>query len=208
MSDFQSQNRAEVNQAFLEGERAVWIRNFRVACIWAAVFDLAGSSLDALVYPPDVGEFFKLRLICAALLLFIWWFVKTPIGTRHYRLLGLILPALPTFFLSVIIYKTEGANSLYYAGLNLVLLGAAIILRWTFADTLIVFFEVLGLYLVACLLHGSIEHRNIFFSNIFFIFVTGVFVVIGSYFYNQLRFREFAFRYELDQSRKALEASL
>jgi two-component system sensor histidine kinase PhcS len=40
------------------------------------------------------------------------------------------------------------------------------------------------------------------------LFVTGVFVIVGSYFYNQLRFREFAFRYELDKSRKALEASL
>ena len=207
MSDFQSQNRTEINQAFLEGERTVWVRNFRVACILAFIFIPAGSSLDALVYPEHFGEFFRLRLICSALLLFIWWFVKTPVGLRIYRVLGLILPALPTFFISLMIYKTTGADSPYYAGLNLVLLGAAIILRWTFVDSLLACLEVLGLYLAACLLHGQIEHRNIFFNNIYFIFVTGVFVVIGSYFYNQLRFREFASSYELDKNKRELEES-
>src|SRR5271154_3219042 len=208
MSDFQSQNSAEINQAFLENERTVWVRNFRVACILAFIFVPAGSSLDYLVYREHFGEFFRLRLICSALLLFIWWFVKTPIGLRYYRVLGLILPALPTFFISLMIYRTEGANSPYYAGLNLVLLGAAIILRWTFVDSLLACLEVLGLYLVACLLrHGPIEHQNIFFNNIYFIFVTGVFVVIGSYFYNQLRFREFASSYELDKNKRELEDS-
>ena len=104
------------------------------------------------------------------------------------------------------IYKTQGGESIYYAGCNLVLLGTAIILRWTFVDTLLVFFEVFGLYIAACLLRpGPIEHRETFFSNIFFIFVTGVFVVIGNYYYNQLRFREFASRFELDMSRRELE---
>jgi signal transduction histidine kinase len=205
MPDFQPQNLKEINRAFLEGERAVWVRNFRVACILAFIFIPAGSSLDALVYPEHFGEFFRLRLICSALLLFIWWFVKTPMGLKIYRALGLILPALPTFFISLMIYKTTGASSPYYAGLNLVLLGAAIILRWTFVDSLIVFLEVLGLYLAACLLHGQIRNSSIFFNNIYFIFVTGVFVVIGSYFYNQLRFREFAFRYELDKNKRELE---
>jgi two-component system sensor histidine kinase PhcS len=208
MPNYQPKNSGEIRQAFLEGERAVWIRNFRVACILAAIFTIAGCSLDALVYPSYFNEFFKLRLICATSLLFIWWLVKTPIGTRHYRLLGLLLPALPTLFCSLMIYESTGENSPYYAGLNLVLLGAAIILRWTFVDSVLVFLEVLGFYLAACLLHGTISNRHIFFNNFFFISTTGVFVVIGSYFYNQLRFREFAFRYELDKSRKALEVSL
>jgi two-component system sensor histidine kinase PhcS len=208
MPDFQSKNLPEINQAFFKDERLVWVRNFRVACILAFIFVPGGSMLDALVYPKYFSDFFKLRLIFSALLLFIWWFVQTSVGLRIYRLLGLILPALPTLCCTILIYKTEGASSPYYAGLNLVLLGAAIILRWTVVDSLLAFLEVLGLYLAACLLHGPIENQSIFFNNIFFISVTGVFVVIGSYFYNQLRFREFAFRYELEKSRKALELSL
>src|SRR6202142_367221 len=207
MTDFKLQNRAEIRRAFMENERGVWIRNFRVASILAFVFVPAGSSLDWFVYRPHFVEFFKLRLVCSACLLFIWWFVTTPVGSRNYRILGWILPALPTFFISLMIYRTTGAESPYYAGLNLVLLGAAIILRWTFTDSLVVFFEVLVMYLAACILHGSVDHADIFFNNVYFLFVTGVFVVIGSHFYNLLRFREFAFRYELDKSKHELEAT-
>lgn len=105
------------------------------------------------------------------------------------------------------IYKTEGAESPYYAGLNLVLLGAAIILRWTLLDSIIVFLEVMLFYLAACLLKGSDFSSRIFFNNIYFLFVTGVFVVIGSHFYNLLRFREFAFQYELNKNKQELEES-
>ena len=128
-------------------------------------------------------------------------------GAKYYRILGWVSPALPTFFISVMIYKTEGAESLYYAGLNLVLLGAAIVLRWTFVDSLIAFIQVLAMYLAACLWHGKISRGDIFFSNAFFISVTGVIAVIGSHFYNKLRFREFASRFELDKSRRELETT-
>ena len=207
MLKFKPQNSDEIQQAFSKNELEVWVRNFRVACILAAIFVLAGSSLDALVYPKKIGEFFCFRLVSSALLLFMWWFVATRPGMRMYRGLGLILPALPTLCCTLMIYRTTGANSPYYAGLNLVLLGASIILRWTFVDSLLVFLEVLGLYLAACLLHGPISSTdmNIFLNNIFFIFVTGVFVVIGSYFYNQLRFREFGFSYQLDKNKSELE---
>lgn len=171
----------------------------------AFIFMPAGVSLDALVYRELVPEFFRLRLLCSALLLFLWWFVKTPVGSRNYRLLGWTMPALPTAFISWMIYRTDGPDSPYYAGLNLVLLGAAILLRWTFADSVIVFLEVLFFYILACLLHGPIHDMGGFYNNFYFLCVTGVFVVIGSQFYNRLRFREFAARFELDRNKQMLE---
>ena len=155
----------DIQRAFRENERTVWIRNFRVAASLAFVFIPAGSSLDAFVYPRHFWDFLQLRLICSACLLFIWWLVTTPIGQRHYRMLGWILPALPTFFISVMIARTEGAASPYYAGLNLVLLGAALILRWTLLDSIIVFLEVMALYLAACLVHGSVREPEHFLQQ-------------------------------------------
>ncbi len=193
----------------MEAERAVRIRNFRIACILAAVFSLSGSSLDVLLYRDHFQEFLKLRLILAGLLLFIWWLVKTPVGMRIHRFLGLMLPALPTFFLAIMLYRTSPSSG-YYAGFNLVLLGTVIILRWTFIDTVIMTCEVLGMYLIAALLNppggpGDIYGSRVFLTNVFFVVVTGVFVIIGNYYYNQIRFREFAFRYELDKNKRELE---
>ncbi|MFO1501276.1 MAG: ATP-binding protein [Verrucomicrobiota bacterium] len=197
-------------QGFAEHERTVRIQNYRTACIVALVFMPAGVSLDYLMYDKKVGRFFCLRLCCSALLLFIWWLVKTPFGARYYQWLGLILPALPSFFISWMIYETTGALSPYYAGLNLVLLGAALILRWSLWESVFVFLEVLATYLAACLLHGWDYQKDkvwaaVFFNNIYFLIVTGVFVVIGSHFYNRLRWREYSLRFQLDQNRRELE---
>jgi two-component system sensor histidine kinase PhcS len=210
MSDYRSKNHDEIQKAFHEHERDVWIRNFRVACILAAIFVLAGYSLDVLVngdFPDMTRRFLGYRVICSLLCILFWWLVRTRAGLQNYRLLGLVLPLLPSVCDGVMIYQSDGANSPYYAGLNLVLLGAALILRWTFVDSVIVFVEVLFCYLAACLLHHGPMEPKIFFNNIFFIFVTGVFVVIGSHFYNLLRFREFAVRYELDLNKRDLVVS-
>src|ERR1017187_6833441 len=98
MPDYQPKNSGEIRQAFHDNERDVWIRNFRAASILAFVFMPAGSSLDWFVYHDPhndhFGEFLRLRLICSGLLLFLWWFVKTPVGMRYYRILGWIMPAL------------------------------------------------------------------------------------------------------------------
>lgn len=195
----------DIRQAFLEYEREVRIQNYKVACILALIFMPAGVTLDYLVNRDLVPEFFRLRLLCSALLLFIWWLVQTRFGRRYYQMLGLVVAGLPSFFISLMIYKSQGADSTYYAGLNLVLLGAAIVLRWTLRDSVMVFLMALGFYLAACFLQGPIRHPGIFYNNLYFLSVTGIFVVIGSYFYNRIRFAEFELRFELDRSRKMLE---
>jgi signal transduction histidine kinase len=204
---------AELQTAFLGYERNVRIQNYKVACILALVFMPAGVVLDFLVYKDYVGEFFLLRLLCSALLFGIWWLVQTPLGEKCYPLLGQMVAALPSVFISVMIYQTEGEVSPYYAGLNLVLVGAAIILRWSLIDSLMVVVVTLTSYSIACILHdwlkSDVANRGLstFYSNMYFLFVTGFFVVVGSHFYNRIRFREFALRYELDINRAQLEES-
>src|SRR6185437_10106177 len=210
MADPEKNSVIDLRQAFLEDERKVRVQNFRLACVLGFLFMLVAVGLDAIVYPKQVYAFLWLRVACSALILFIWWFVTTPTGLKNYRFLGLLLPALPSFFISVMIYMTTGETSPYYGALNLVTLGAGIILRWTLVDSVIVCFEVLVMYVVACVLAAVVRRTpldNVLLTNAYFIFVTGVFVVIGSHFYNKLRYREFVSRHELDQSRKELEES-
>src|SRR5258706_8626804 len=64
-----------LQRAFTENERVVRIQNYRAACILAAVFMPAGVALDLMVYPKKWVLFLCGRLICSALLLFIWWLV-------------------------------------------------------------------------------------------------------------------------------------
>src|SRR5262249_50389508 len=134
----------------------------------------------------------------------------TSFGRRNYRFLGVTLFMLPASFIAWMIYASpDGAASPYYAGLNLVMLVLAFVLHWTFWESFCAAFLVVVLYVAASFFHGSItkDIAGQFVNNLYFLSLTGIIVVTGSYFHSKTRFREFAFRYELDKSRKALEES-
>ena len=97
----------------------------------------AGFILDRFVYPEQAVYFLELRLLCSALIAIFLATLLTQFGRQHYRFFGIILFMLPAFFISWMIYITDGARSPYYAGLNLVLLVMGFVLHWTFWESFI-----------------------------------------------------------------------
>jgi signal transduction histidine kinase len=146
----------EIATAFRRYEQRVAISNIRIGCYLGMVLMPLGFLLDYIVYRPLVWEFLGLRLASSALIGLFLGLVMTEFGRSHYRILGLILLLIPAFFIAVMIARTEGAASPYYAGLNLVLLVVAFVLRWTFRETLVAVVLLLGLYLAACVIHGPL----------------------------------------------------
>ena len=195
----------ELTRAFADYERQVRIQNYRVGCVLGIVFMPAGVSLDHFVYPEQTALFFRLRLWCSLLLAGVFWLLGTPWGRQYFRALGLIEVALPLFFISGMIFITDGPNSPYYAGLNLVVMGAGMVLRWSLQESIAVLLLAMTMYFAACFAHGPAGPQNLLFNNIYFLVVTGVFVITGNYFYNHIRFREFALRFELNHNRETLE---
>jgi two-component system sensor histidine kinase PhcS len=106
------------------------------------------------------------------------------------------------------IHATEGAASPYYAGLTLVLMVLAVVLDWTFLQSVISVLLVLILYLLASLPSAGGDNFGIFLNNLFFLVFPGIAIIVGAYFHSRVRVSEFVSRCELDKSRKALEASL
>ncbi len=195
----------ELRAAFHASERDVIIRNNRVACILGVIFMPLGASLDYFVYYDQLGEFFWYRLLCSVLLGVVWFLFATEFGKRHYRPLGLVEVSLPMIFMSLMIYKTNGGQSSYYAGINLVIVGTGILLRWRLIDTVWMFLIGLALYLSACLGKG-VGNVDTFFNNVYFLIVTAVFSITGSYFNEKLRFSEYGLRTELSEKQEELEA--
>ena len=58
-------NPADLGRAFLDYERLVRIRKYKVGCILAFIFMPAGALLDCFVYKERAGEFFLLRCFCS-----------------------------------------------------------------------------------------------------------------------------------------------
>ncbi len=200
-------NSEQLRAAFQEYDRRTIINNIKVGCAIGAVLMPVGVVLDALCSPNELLLFLALRLSCSALIGIFWALVVTSFGHKHPRKLGITLAMFPTFFISLMIYLKDGAESPYYAGLNLVLLVVGFVLYWTFFESLIAFTLVLLMYLAACLLHPGGLSTTDLENNLYFLVLTGVIVMTGSYYHSKYRFREFALRYELDRNRRQLEES-
>lgn len=193
-------------QQFQNYERGIRVRNYRMCAILASIFMLAGSSLDVLVYGVEgVKAFFHLRLISVVLLLGIRMLLDTDFGRQWYRFLGLGMAVPLIGSIAWMIYEREGSASPYYAGLNLIMLGAAILMRWPLLESILVVVMTIVMYLAASFAHGPIEKFSIFYNNLYFLFVTGVFTVAGTWFYNKIRLTEFELRQHLDRSREKLQ---
>src|SRR5881398_2479352 len=153
MPDETTIDRAELMRAYVEYERKLAIDKCRVAALLGVVFMPAGVALDYFVYPDRVPFFFALRVLCSVLLLVLWRLFATPWGEKNHKLLGMVEVSLPLLAISVMIWKEQGAVSPYYAGLNLVLMGAGIVLRWTLTESVWLLVIALTMYLSACFIH-------------------------------------------------------
>jgi two-component system, sensor histidine kinase PhcS len=198
----------EFRAAYQEHEREMTIRKTRLGCFLGIVMVPLFGGLDLLIYPQHAVSFFRLRLLCSALMAGLYPMLATRFGREHYHFQGIILLFLPSGAIAWMIHATEGAASPYYAGLTLVLMVLAVVLDWTFLQSVVSVLLVLMLYLAASLPSASGANFGIFLNNLFFLVFPGIAIIVGAYFHSRVRVSEFVFRCELDKSRKALEASL
>jgi signal transduction histidine kinase len=199
----------EVWQTYSDYEGQITRRHLRVGCLLVMALMPLGVLLDYFVYPGKLGYFLALRLACSALEGAVWLLLGTTLSKKINQFLGLVVALLPVFFICWMVCVTDGPASPYYAGLNLILLAIAFVLRWSVGLSLLALVLFIAMYLGACFLHGALPpgERGVFFNNLYFLGLTGIIVVTGSRIHRVLRVREFTLRFELDKSRKMLEES-
>src|SRR2546423_2661968 len=104
----------QVLKAFSDHDRKAAFNNFKVACYLGIALMPFGVSLDYFIYRAEVLFFLKLRIVCSFLIAgFLTVVVLTRFGQKNYRFFGMMLAMLPTFFISWMIYRTDGAHSPY-----------------------------------------------------------------------------------------------
>ena len=180
-------------------------RQSLIGCFVALILVPAGASLDYFVYNDFFVELMSMRVACCVGLLIVCGLHFSSWGRDNIVLLNLAWPILITGSISFMISMVDGAHGPYYAGLNLVVLGATLLMPLRFLDTIIVSTVTLCLYIVICVqttIGGDSWH--LLFSNSFFLISTGVICCISSLFAEKRRFREFELRYELDERNKEL----
>lgn len=193
---------------YKEYNKAHRVAGTRTGSILVALLMPFGFLLDYIVYPEELTFFLVLRVLCSAIAFGMYGLLAFEFWKRFHRIFELFLFFLPSFFICLMIYYTEGIHSGYYAGLNLVLIGLSWAVRVDWLDSILYLLLTMVLYGLACYLHvDGIESVRMLVNNYYFILVTGMIVVTGSYFLNNLRFREYAVGQQLEANRKELEAS-
>ncbi len=195
-----------LRQAFREYENGVAFDNARRAAVFAAIFMLAGWSLDLVVVNHKAWIFLLIRAICAVLLGIIFYYLGRSRHTKGAHTIAQGIAFLPLVSICGMIAVTDGGNSVYYAGLNLVLVGLSLLLRWSFWNSLGMIASCFACYAISVILSPVSPDFKTLYNNSYFLFVTSVFVLAGSYFYENLRFSEFCLRSEVERSRELLES--
>lgn len=195
-----------LRKAFSEYENGVSIPTARRAALIVAAFVLGGFLLDWQVYPEYGFKFLMIRAVCTLILIIIYFVLGSWPQTRRMNLISYGIGVPPIIAICLMIAVTGGEESSYYAGLNLVLVGLALLWRWSFVNSVVMILICLGsYYLSVAVTPGPISVPHLF-GNSWFLVVTAVFVGVGNFFTERLRFNEFSLRTEVEESRALLES--
>ena len=203
---------ALLQQRFEAQEDEHRLLNYRRGALLAALFIALGAGMDWVAFGTSSAQspegvvltLFVLRMACSCGLLFVL-FLLYRVRSRSRRtlhLLGHLVALIPMVTIHGMLSETGGGGSPYYAGLNLVMVGTVLLLRWRCIDGVISSTLCIVGYL-AVALNTATSVQNITIA-LFFLFVTAAFVCIGLYFYNKLRFAEFCLREEVVSQQEAL----
>nr|MCU0753314.1 HAMP domain-containing histidine kinase [Akkermansiaceae bacterium] len=167
-------------RGFRDYENAIAYDNARRAAAIAALFMLAGWSLDLIILADHAVRFLIIRAVCAVLLGGIFWYLGKAGGFVKAKVMAQGIALLPIISICIMIAMTEGGNSTYYAGLNLVLVGLSLLLRWNFWNSLGMIAACFVCYAASVWISPARSEFHILFGNAYFLFVTSVFVIAGS----------------------------
>ncbi len=196
----------EIEHSYSEYTLATSVRNAQVALVLVIVLMPIGYVLDYFVYRGFAEYFLYLRL-CTSLFsaLALVALRQSGMSTTYYHVLTASWWLIPSLFINMMIASTQGLNSTYYAGLNLVMLAVSSVIQATMLQSLIAISVIASMYMGACFFGSQHFDVRMFVNNGYFMFCTSAIVLTGNFFFNRLRFREFELRWELSKSRRALE---
>ncbi len=211
-----SQRLLEAYQGFV---RALELRLTKVGYVLALCLVPAAVTLDLFVYPELIRPIIILRLICDAMMLPCFGMLFTRMGRRYTRTLATTFLLVPMLSICWMIYASEGSDSPYYAGLNLVMLAACLLTTFGARDAMCFCAVVLASYCFACFLHAAappattlhksvLINGNVLVNNLYFLAATALVCVTSCHFSSLRRFEDFRLKHELDANNTQLASTL
>ncbi len=201
--------------AYREQQDQLIVRRLRIACVLSIIIVPLALSMDWVEYRWLVPIFAVNRLGCCLVLGAVLVLLHNSRAPRQSHVLAQIWVQVMLGYNALMILLSDGVLSPYYAGINLVVLGACLLLPWTFEENFVACLASFLWYLAACAGHWWLDGPPpagviwipTFFNNAFMTLSNVAICGTAGYFAAQLRFHDFRLQYELDQNKQALEES-
>lgn len=167
---------------------------------------LIAVGLDYALYPLQFYQLLSGRLLLCAVTLVIYAVLRSSYGLHWVRWLTLFWLSLPQVMIGWMIWKTDGADSIYFLGLHLALYATGIILPITFLETLTFGLFTYAIYFFACYAHPSgIADPRKFIGYSLFILLAVMLSSFCTYFNERGRMNLFDLKRKLADKNEALQ---
>ncbi len=151
----------------------------RLMCWIALLLVPLFFALDIVVHPHFLKPLLGIRAIMVACCLAALAALLTELGRRLVAPLSLFLVWQAGLGVSLMTAVDGGASSGYYAGINLVMLGAAVLLPWDLRLSLGAAVALISTYVAVCLLWGGVTDGAVFAQNLFFLGATALIMTVS-----------------------------
>ena len=203
-----SERRLEQRSSYSAVLRAYRLRFSRGGALTAITLILLGTGLDYSLYPEHQLPFALARALCAALLYGMVLVMRTPWGEANVQSLTFCWLLAPQLMIAWMINQTEGANSIYYAGLNLAVFASGIALPFSLWQNLSLGGLTYLSYFMACYHHpNGVEWNGPFAVNSMFLVFTAIASAVCTFYNEQARFMLYRLKAELADNNAQLEAT-
>ncbi len=192
--------RPEAEERYACERRLRLLERFRLISWIALLLVPLFFALDLVMHPQVLPELLAIRslmVLCCGTGLAL---LHTDVGRRYVGGLSFFMVWQAGFGIALMTGLDGGGSSGYYAGINLVMLAAAVLLPWSAAFSAAAAAALIGSYVAVCALWGGIPEVATFVQNLFFLGSTALIMVVAH------RMTDRARRHELQQ-RVALEES-
>lgn len=171
-----------------------------------AVLILLGVGLDYSLYPDRQFEFAIARIIFSLIICGIVLAMRTSWGEGKVPWLTFAWLLQPQIMIAWMIGTTEGATSIYYAGLTLAMYASGIVLAFGLWQNLVFGLLSILLYAAACSLYPeTFVLHGAFAVNTLLLAMAAVTSAVYTYFNERARFVLFRLRAEVDEKNRQLE---
>ena len=213
----------DCNPALLDAYKKFYttlrVRQAKVCFILAMFLVPACIGLDLCVYPKLAMPMFKARLWCDLAMLPFFLALFTRWGREHVSWVDSVPLITAAIAICWMIYMAEGAASPYYAGLNIVMAAAILLIPYTLIQASAIIGFVIVSYVVTCFLHTRFPPPAIYdesvyantpttINNLYFLGMTALIALTSNHLSTVRRFEEFRLRYELDVNNVELASTL